>query len=153
MLLVYDNFDTYRARNPKQDDIYDFWEAPVGDLYIRKKYNSFWFTTGLEFIDEKNISYTSPFVHLYNGFVVENQQFGKDKPTLIHKNWIKYNPNRKIIEVNNSILPWKKPIYTYQAFYYGQGLPPKTKPNVRGDIFYNDHARTLSFILNYIPDN
>lgn len=142
--FVYDNVMTYNKRN-----VYN--GVPSTRLEVTKielpENGSFWFYTNMNLI-QSNFNIQKRYVHIHPGIGKTNNARFKKTPKRVKRGDIVYNPKEKRIEIKDSILPWKKPIFAKKCICYGS---IDKKMSIVGEIFYNFGNDSMHFIIDYFP--
>lgn len=145
--FVYDNIMTYNKRNPFNGSpnthlVVDHIELPEN--------GSFWFFTDMQ-LEQSNVNIQKRYVHIHPGVGTTNKVKFTKTPKMVTKGNIFYNPKTRSIEVRDSILPWKKPLFAKKCVFYGSdGLPDK-KMGLVGEWYYNFGQDTMSFMIDFMP--
>lgn len=144
--FIYDNIFTYNKRNV-------FNGNPNSRLEVNRielpENGSFWFFTDMD-LQQNNVNIQKRYVHIHPGIGKTNSINFEKTPKEVKKGDLIFNPKTKSLEVRDSILPWKKPIFVKQGLYYGSKFPTKKMACV-GQWLYNFGNDTMHFIIDYMP--
>lgn len=146
---VYDNIYTYEKMHPT------IKHYPESNLKIKQVaitvQGAFWFETDFD-KEEHNININRQYLHLHKGVQSLSKMQFKKEPYYIDMQKIIYNPKNRCIEIYDpkAFWPWKKPVFTKKAKYYGVDMPVK-KIKTLGNWFFDYNNQKISAILNYYP--
>ncbi len=141
---VYDNIMTYNKLQPFNG----LPNTRVEILGIEiPESGAFWFHTEMQ-QTESNVNLYKRYVHWHPGIGTTNTLRSNDKIHQVKKENMKWNPENKCIEIRNSILPWKKPLFMKKVKFHGSDVPKK-KVAILGMCFYNLSTNSIHFVLDY----
>jgi len=143
---VYDNIMTFNKRVPYSGAVNTRLE--VNNIEIPEN-GSFWFWTDM-LHERDNVNTQKRYVHIHLGVGTTNLVKFKKPSFKVTRSGIIYNPKTRRVEVKNSIIPWKKPLYAKQCIYYGSELPSK-KMHILGTWYFDFGRNCIHFILDYFP--
>lgn len=144
--IIFPNNETFlqRAGDGKEK------HYKIKDIYIMEN-GSFWFETyksGKKPINNMNHKY----VHINSGEKsIEELSFTKE-PFVVTRDNFKFDPKNKRLIIGESIIPWKKPLWTrnVQGAYIGAEIPKKNT-KIQGDWLLDRNERKIYLILDYAP--
>lgn len=144
--FIYDNIMTFNKIKPFNG--VNNTRVEINRIEIPEN-NSFWFFTDMEYV-VNNVNLQKRYVHIHKGIGSTNDIRFEKTPLLVTRTNLIYNPKEKRIEIKNSILPWKKPIFMKKCLYHGAKLPSK-RMSVIGTWFYDFSSNSIHFIIDYFP--
>ena len=143
---VYDNAMTFNKRVPFNGVTNTRIE--INKIEIPEN-GSFWYYTDMPLV-QSNFNIQKRYVHIHPGVGTTNSMRFKKEPFEVTRGNLIYNPKEKRVEVKNSILPWKKPLYAKKCIYYGAELPSK-KMSIIGVWYFDFSTSSIHFIIDYFP--